>query len=96
MQKAQRNRSKIIKISVTREDIRKARNLKYHGKLDAACQCPVALAMRRKFPTAEVYYTSFRIPSGKFTLPDSVRQFIHRFDAGGFRVKPFSFLLKLP
>jgi hypothetical protein len=68
-------------------------------------RCPVALALRRSFPSAGDVMVCFTInlyrtvkdglPSARVKTPDDVVCFIRDFDYGR-RVKPFSFKLDLP
>lgn len=77
------------KIRVTEDDI-------LRGKKDDCRACPVALALRRLFPTAEVYNNEVAVQEREWRdLPDKVMLFIEEFD-GGRPVLPFTFTIDLP
>ena len=78
------------KINVTKRDIQL-------GEKDNALDCPVALAVKRHLPSRclQVGSETVTFDCGSIFLPESAREFIHRFDTGK-RVKPFSFTLEIP
>lgn len=77
-----------MKITVTAEDIA-------YGKVRSCRECPVALAIRRANPSADIYVDGYRIAidDGRAVTPDIAREFIGAFD-GGYPVEPFEFELK--
>lgn len=74
-------------IKVTQDDI-------WNGIKDDCCNCPVALAIGRRFPVESVAVRSLAITIGgiKFPLPVHVWQWIRKFDTG-CAVEPFEFEL---
>ena len=77
-----------MKIHVRRRHIKK-------GKRSHARLCPVALAFKERAHKRRVHVSQWYLESGAkiFDLPQSVQEFIARFDAGK-PVKPFAFVLK--
>lgn len=76
-------------IEVTREDID-------HGLAGSCGSCPVALAIRRRFPDGWVRVGIRCVYAGgrAYHLPSGAIEFIERFD-GGMPVEPFSFELDI-
>jgi hypothetical protein len=83
-------------VSVTKKDIEQ-------GKRESAVFCPIALAIKRRFPDARLYgvTTTFLSIEPLYDksqnscvtpLPKKVKNFIKRFD-GGQEVKPIRFKL---
>lgn len=82
-------------IEVKQNHIRVARELlKSHRGLNRARCCPVAIAISRKFPTANVRVIDdeFNINDKSYYPSESVKRFIRKFDAN-LPVKPFLFRL---
>jgi len=97
MQKAQRNRSKTIKITVTRADIRKAEEASRRCE-PMSYYCPIGQALHKHKGLHDAAVALYEIEYGHnqvAALPKKASVFVARFDSGK-PVKPFSFLLKLP
>lgn len=78
-------------ITVTRQDI----DLGIRG---GCTQCPIALALRRKFQLPEtidvqVYGGHCKIDEQLYQLPPTARVFVKNFDRSRLSVRPFEFLL---
>lgn len=65
-----------------------------NGSIISADNCPISLAIREKFPNAQVTVGQRGITFGDqtFSLPRSVENFVALYDAN-MPVKPFSFVL---
>lgn len=85
-----------MKIKVTQKDIDQGQRSSTHA-------CPIALAIRRRFPRAirvsvmsyrvDVHRTLLTADDRVYTLPPDAKLFIGMFDSGGGGsvVKPFTF-----
>ena len=82
-----------MQVTVTQDDIDR-------GVPRMPCRCPIARALRRLFPTAQVYL-AFWSKTGVLgedplrSLPIEARTFIRDFDRSGKRSGPFTFELDL-
>lgn len=84
-------RNKIMTIHVIQEDIN-------NGKRMHCSDCPVALAVKRKFNLPSyavvVSHSTIRFDNNVVTIPEIVSDFISKFDNGRY-VTPFSFEIEL-
>ena len=78
-----------MKIKVTKNDIK-------NGLRKSCCKCPVALALKRQTEYKKIFIGAwfFDLDGKIVSVPESVRNFIVKFDRE-FDVEPFSFTLKL-
>lgn len=86
-----------IQVSVTASDIAVATE-KFDDKVveyNGACECPIAIALRRTYPQAKVHNHIVILRVGEpALLPATARNFIRAFDAGE-RVEPIIFELEV-
>ena len=75
------------KIEITQEDIDRG----MRGRSDF---CPVALALRRKWPEAEMGCFACDLGNRLVLVPELVSKFVEDFDSGK-PVKPFTFEIEL-
>ncbi len=83
----------IIPIKVTQSDI-------FRGAKMECDTCPIALAVRRVMPQANVQVTPYSIVFGyklhnQIPLPEIARNFIRRFDAGDEMEESFTFNIEM-
>jgi len=84
--------SKKITVTVTANDIKASKKALKSGEWRTTC-CPVAQALRRRWPDAGVGTTNFTKGSGLYqSLPKKAMDFIYDYDQG-VAVKPFRFTL---
>ena len=80
---------KRVKITVTREDIRR-------GKSCRSRECPIALASRRALPTVDIVVNCRTLDMANCVrITESAHRFLQDFDLGK-PVKPFSFTVLVP
>ncbi len=82
-----------IPITVTQSDI-------FRGAKSECETCPIALAVRRVMPKANVQVTPHSIVFGyklhsQIHLPEKARNFIRKFDAGDKMEEPFTFDIEM-
>lgn len=83
-----------LKVSVTAEDIAKARAMQEAGKFYMPCHsCPIAQAIKRQGHGQDYVscsLTTVFVGNSVYQLPDIARQFVHNFDARN-TVSPIEF-----